>query len=865
MKKIKTITTMLCFSLYGCNSEVNIPINKTSELTSNNIFKVIKPNVLNILNISEYTSGNQVELIDLVSSSLKKCNLPEFNNKKIYLNKESGKHCIYEYKVKDSNNNEAISTLSIFSSDSISPIIEPLSDTITLSIESKKSFDLTKLIIIPANYYLDVKNVFVIGQEGNKGTVRAQNNVIEYTAPTFAGWNRIVFNLINPEKPESPIMGTIYITISDGINTAPTINKPVYDYNHENGDYVVNQELELDLLKLKNLEVSDKENDGWQVVYAYSMNAIVKIVDPNSVQNKKITFNTDLLGEHIITYIVSDHMNAATVGFIKINASVRESEKKWTDLIIKNDITENAYEEDNYSAPKLYSEVIDYNVKDIWDEGVQNTIAGFNKSQAINFCQSIGKIPFVTQLTELYELSISDPAESMIGSLSLWPKLKPYLALDENNNYVGVNLTDGTLDTVSDTFYLTCINNGMLNIETINNSIVANGEFQPVLRVLHKKESTINIQIESDTIEPSNITIKSDPISESQKQISVSSTQIGPFKIKVSSDVPAYQLISETINLIDDVDTAKIASVKLSKNTIEANGEDTVIVEVKVTDGNNNPIAGKSLDFRFSDIDKEHIIFPNEPLVTDEKGILNYPIKIKSSFTENVLNFEVAINPEDIGESVILSVGPSIICEPGFNDSAKGKCLKATSLLSEDNTTYYYSSPPSLLFYQYIKSLYPEYPEPPTDTGVGSATNYILLTQKDDIFGGSQPVLESMYPSSEGKFVSFSKELVDAWCVTLSKIKFNNISNWQSLDFSQPAGDTFIQKMENYHFDQSFDFEYNGTGYFNNIDGWPFYNPQNVIWVKGREHPQSSSTEGFGLAAGDTINKYAFNICSGTM
>lgn len=857
MKKI-----MLCFLLYGCNSdEMSIP-ESPKKVTSDDIFVTIEPNKLNELNISKYTSGDQVNLVDLTSSSLKICDVPKFDNQKIYFDKKAGLYCIYEYKVRDTYNNESSSTLTIYSSNSVSPVIDPISDTLLLSIEKRKAFDLTKLITIPDGYQLDIKSVSIIGQEGNKGTVIVQNNVIEYTAPSFAGWNRIIFNLVNPANPESPIMGTIYLTLYDGINTAPSINKPVYDYNIENGPYVVGQEIKLDLLNLKNLEILDKENEDWQLVYANSTNAIVRITDPNSVQNKKLTFKADLLGEHIITYIVADHMNAATVGFIKIKASVRESEKRWTDLIIKNNVSENNFSEEKFSSPPLYSEVVDYNIEDIWDEDVNNTLAGFNEYQAKGFCSSLGKIPLTSQLKALYDLSMSDPKANLIGSLSLWPKLKPYIALDENNNYVGINLADGTIDTSSDIFYVTCVNNGVLSIETINNSIIANGDFQPALKVVHQENAKIDIVAESNTIDPANVTIKTDSVSETEKLINISSTKTGPFKIKVTSDFPAYQLTSETITLIDNIDTAKIASATLSKTTIEANGKDTVTVEVTVTDENNNPVVGKALDFRFLESDKDHLILPTEALVTNAQGILFYPIKVKSSFTGSVINFEVAVSPDSPGTSLTLTIGPSIICEPGFNDSASEKCLKVFTIKSvEDNKNYYYSSPPSLEFYEHIRTLYPTFPAPPSLTGVSNATDHILMTTKDDIFFGDQPVLESIYPTEKGKFMSFSEELVKPWCDILSTINFNDISNWQPLDYSHPSDFKFINLIEEYLL---FDENPIETGFLNGTEGWPFYNPGNVMWVLGREHVQSSITDGLPLSMGDPINQYSFSVCSGS-
>ncbi|MGE6180864.1 hypothetical protein [Aeromonas salmonicida] len=170
-----------------------------------------------------------------------------------------------------------------------------------------------------------------------QGVVTQAGNITTYTQPGSADWNRLVFTLANPAKPDEDILGTLYVTVSEVANQAPTISNTKYNYSdtaNGNPPILAFQKVTLDLANLKNLSIADPEGKTWQLIDVQSYSASVASVAPNDVTNKRFTFQAGAVGEHIVSYIVGDHEGGYRMGQMRIDVGVKEAAKTWNSITL---------------------------------------------------------------------------------------------------------------------------------------------------------------------------------------------------------------------------------------------------------------------------------------------------------------------------------------------------------------------------------------------------------------------------------------------------------------------------------------------------------------------------------------------------
>lgn len=151
-------------------------------------------------------------------------------------------------------------TLSVLATRASTPVLEPLSAAMTVS-DRATSFDVVALYggNLLAGYTLKEDSVMVQGG-GAQGVATQVGNIITYTQPGSADWNRLVFALSNPAKPDEGILGTLYVTVSEAANQAPTISNTKYNYSdtaNGNPPILAFQKVTLDLASPKSLSIAD--------------------------------------------------------------------------------------------------------------------------------------------------------------------------------------------------------------------------------------------------------------------------------------------------------------------------------------------------------------------------------------------------------------------------------------------------------------------------------------------------------------------------------------------------------------------------------------------------------------------------------
>ncbi|WP_161785135.1 hypothetical protein [Aeromonas hydrophila] len=471
--KLRTFISLLLTSfLIGCggNEEGNnsyslIPPSPVDSITVVDGFGAVRPDTATRVDLAAFVRGQNATLTTLTSEQTG-CNATGLSGLTAEVLVDGTGLCQYTY-IASNGNSTATASLNVLASSKASPVLSPLSQAMTLG-SGSVNYDIQALLGSewPSGYSLDVTSLIVQGGS-EQGSVIGSGNTITYTPPTTPDWNRVVFILKNPSRPDEDALGTLYITVSDAINQAPVIGTPKYDYKAQTGATIVTFENStLDLGTLTNLNISDPEGEVWQLIEVQSYSATVAPVDPTSVTNKQFTFTAGTIGSHIVSYIVGDHQGGFAMGVMNINVGPRENPKSWSDLTI-DDIT--------FYATPLYSEAFERGViaEGIWDSRVKNTIAGMTGSQASAFCNGSR----LANQSNMDKLRLYTPLSS---ELVAYPKDRDYIISNTGGlSYLKYNLLDGSTETyipgVTDNQYVICIKyatDGNMSYTPIANAVM---------------------------------------------------------------------------------------------------------------------------------------------------------------------------------------------------------------------------------------------------------------------------------------------------------------------------------------------------------------------------------------------------------
>ncbi len=422
------------------NSPTPLPPSPVGSVSVMDGFGAVRPDTATRVDLSAFVRG-QGAVLTAMESTQAGCYASGLSGLTAEVTIDKGGLCQYTYTASNSASS-AKASLNMLASSKASPVLPPLSQAVVLG-GGDVTYDLPALLggDWPSGYSLDPTSLQVQGGSV-QGSASASGNSIIYTPPTTPDWNRIVFILKDPARPNEDALGTLYVTVSDAVNQAPVIGTPKYDYKAQTGTTVVAAEdAELDLGSLVNLNISDPEGQDWQLVEVQSYSASVTPVDPISVTNKRFTFSAGTLGTHIVSYIVGDHEGGFTMGMLNITVGPKERVKDWADITI-GDLT--------FFAPPLYSEVASKSVtaEGVWDAYVNlndtppgNTIAGVTGLGASAYCN--GK-----RLATKANLDTLRTTTAVVAERTKYPVLRNYLVPDASGvGYLTYNLRSGATET----------------------------------------------------------------------------------------------------------------------------------------------------------------------------------------------------------------------------------------------------------------------------------------------------------------------------------------------------------------------------------------------------------------------------------
>lgn len=142
------------------------------------------------------------------------------------------------------------------------------------------------------------------------------------------------------------------------------------------------------------MQINESNPDDYQLIEVQSFSASVSATAPSDVTNKRFNFQAAMPGEHVVSYIVSNHYGEYSMGLIRIEVSASQSGKVFSDIAVSDDTPPQLSGRYTLTAPPLYNNDITkvFNVKPIWDGSTGSTLAGFTSlDTAQAYCGTLGK------------------------------------------------------------------------------------------------------------------------------------------------------------------------------------------------------------------------------------------------------------------------------------------------------------------------------------------------------------------------------------------------------------------------------------------------------------------------------------------
>lgn len=501
MKTTKAAALLLALGLGACGGESGgggdeggvppapLPPTPVTEVQVVDGFSVAKPQERTQLDLSAFVRG-QGAVLTSVTSEQPGCGAGAVSGLMAEVDISDTTLCQYRFSA-STGSAEMAGTLSVLATRAGTPVLEPLSAAMTLS-DRATSFDVVALYggNLPAGYTLKEDSVMVQGGSV-QGVATQAGNIITYTQPGSADWNRLVFTLANPAKPDEDILGTLYVTVSEVANQAPTISNTKYNYSdtaNGNPPILAFQKVTLDLANLKNLSIADPEGKTWQLIDVQSYSASVASAAPNDVTNKRFTFQAGAVGEHIVSYIVGDHEGGYRMGQMRIDVGVKEVAKTWSSITLTTPRL-------LVDAPPLYSELKtavgnEFVVEPVWDAAANgnagNTVAAAGSQVAATYCS--GK-----RLPTKADLDALRTATAAAQALAKYPKGRPYLITDASGKsfqtyQLATGATANYVAKSTPSPYVMCVTSGDVRYQSMTNpplygatnTLVSDGTWQTI-------------------------------------------------------------------------------------------------------------------------------------------------------------------------------------------------------------------------------------------------------------------------------------------------------------------------------------------------------------------------------------------------
>ncbi|HGY9594678.1 TPA: Ig-like domain-containing protein [Vibrio campbellii] len=407
---------------------------------------------------------------------------------------------------------------------------------------------------------------------GNSAVADPLTHSITYTpSGGFQGIERILFSYKNDTTGEV-LLGTLDIAVSEVANEGILVEDNI---THE--EVPINEQVIIDVEP----HVTSIDGDSLQLVYVDSFNATTAPFDAEDLTNTKFTFETSRMGNHYVSFAVSDNNGAYAMGLIEVPAFDPNKTGQWDGIF---------YQGVYFTAPLTIQEAagkqITYNdtlVDNYYNPAVD--LALFSAGNALNYCGLQGRLPTSEELTLLSSESVQTKHN--------WPISEQYMANDDGT-YKTVDLTTGIVsEYLGGNYIVSCIEGG-LTVQPPAEKTIANGveEAEIVFTLLGQDEEpivgpAINFTVQSDSNQAALVTLNE--ATDANGQATARVTNIKAEDVTVCGEV-GIQNTCTIVTFVGDPATASIVSVT-SDVLGWAPGDGTKYpIEALVEDINGNPV-----------------------------------------------------------------------------------------------------------------------------------------------------------------------------------------------------------------------------------------------------------------------------------
>lgn len=755
------LPAILLFGLYGCGNETEDKEDLINDLT--NLATVVAQDAIYSTGFSDQyqvdlssrvlvSDGSEFIVTDVEEiSSGDECKVQSITGTGFVVSAQSLKVCDYRYQVASKLSMESESQALIRLAVSKTPDqaqLPPIS-AVTL-LNTPVDVDLTQEL---AKLGVDLDGFTLLSEttlpfnSGSEAVINPVNNVLTYTpAADFEGIDRVLFTYSNDS--DQVLMGILDVAVSYEANEGLTVQDNIVYPQRIN----INQKVDIDISPY----VTSEDGDEYQLVYVGAFNAEVAAKNPTNTNNKVFTFQSSIVGEHTVSFAVSDHNGAYEMGLIKITTKDPAQSAKWGDIV---------YGVNRFTAPQTVADAnylgIPYSAI-LVDDGYNPAIymTAYNYDSAQQNCKKLGgRLPTVSELQEMSE-------QIMPSSEKNWPAKYTYI-VDQDGTGFQVDITGVTPPALanSNVYYSTCFLQGGLSViqDGSDFEAVADGSDKAVLRVKLNAAGFDNVgKIITASVDSTNVSYETSAITNNQGIAEFTFTNFKAETVNVNIE---YALLrtSASIVFIGDEMTAKLFLENVSDSYDYQ--RDLKKVRATLLDAYDNPIANKTVDISSASRD----VLITSDFYTNEFGEQNASVQWISS-EPDVLEL-VEINAEyHRGDGTILNASTDVkfvkafsMCGGIINDTdrtnASGPCLK---VIQQPEKNYLITATPSAEFMDTVKYSY---------------SPDRLITED----GSRGP--------SGGRFMSWNYDIWNLyagsdWCYKLNQIEFADRVDWMIYKFS---------------------------------------------------------------------------------
>lgn len=750
------LSTMLLFGLYGCGNEAEDKADLNNDLA--NTATVVAQDAMYSTGFSDQyqvdltsrvlvSDGSEFIVTDVEELSPgDECDVQSINDTGFVIAAQSLKVCDYRYQVasKLSTENESQALLRVAVSKTPEQAQLPPISAVTLlntAIDVDLAQELSKLGVDLDGFTLSSETTLPFNS-GSEASTNPVNNILTYTpAADFEGIDRVLFTYSNGS--DQVLMGVLDVAVAYEANKGLTIQDNIVYPQRVS----INQKVDIDISPY----VTSEDGDDYQLVYVGAFNAEVAAKNPTDTNNKVFTFQSSLVGEHTVSFAVSDHNGAYEMGLIKVITQDPAQSAKWGDIV---------YGVNRFTAPTTAADAnyldIPYSailVDDGYDPAINMTAYSYQDAKTL--CTNLGA-----------KLATADQLERLASNVDVsgtynWPVKYKYIA-DQSGSGVQVDITGAEDSTAADAnvYYLSCVFPGQMSIVESDSDFeaVANGVDTATVSVkLDFGGSDNSGKVISASSDSSNVTFSSTATTNASGVATFSFTDFKAESINVTFNYVDLQ-INTHIVFIGDEKTAVLTLATIVDGSDF--GSEPNKVRATLRDANNNPIEKRIVNFSSTSTD----VAISADTETDTKG--EQDASIRWAATEPSVSQTVGIDAKyNRSDGMTLNastnvqfIKESLVCGGLYNDTnmtnASGPCLKVAR---RPGTNYLYTSTPSVAFMD--------------------AVGYRYSTDQIRTEDGSRG-------PAGGGFMSWNYSLanVDAgrdWCEKLSEIEFSGRSNWQ--------------------------------------------------------------------------------------